>query len=1130
MGHSVVIWRITSTFTGTANGPGGPHLLAAGNYIHAILDDATNTLTSKYSSSSTDNTGFDITDGPSLFSDPTGAVVQDTLPPLYQYCEGTTLHQVGTSNGWPYATLSSNTNNSACTISNVCDLEISSVYTVTPASGPSAADGSIVGSASSSNGLIKFSRDENFVYGSSNPSGVMPDISLWTNYSDSSDPLVWTQDSQPYCTLTAPSSNSETTSDKLRSPYSTAWVTGQKYTFNYSFRAVSTTSRYRIIVIAAYDEFMNKLAEKNVAGYGSPSGTEGGTLQGQWELFAPAGMRYMAIHEYFLGIPVQITDILTVLQFAESVTADAPGVQTELNFTGLLPGAYTIYAKDAAGCQDSLNFVVSVTEIYGIRYRHEFKDYPLMSGRWHRIDIEERSYIGEIEAVCAGDKPIVVNYMGDANDPSLPLVPSNADVQLLSEINEQFAPIFLSDDRKYRVKYYTDTSKIFSSPTLFWTGWVVPEFYSEPYLAPEYVVTVTVSDQLGELQNQKFRDEAGNKFRGEMPIIKILAAIFKLTDLDLPMRCGINVWADIMDQEHDPLRQAYLDMRIFEDMTCAEVLESIATSFRGQICQSQGYWWFYRLSDAVGTFEYREFDKDGEETDSGMLVSIKELGPPKDYETIGGVFSNRRQVLSFMRNYGQMTISNDLAKDGNLIDEGRFEYDDIEVEESGNIGFKRWSVTIGQPGVTYGFEEVENGDSKGALFIDYSSTVNSATAYQNDTIVYSEPLPFDIHTGGKIRFMFDYSVSRKYTVPYTRVAWALKYISGTGGASWWVGRSGAGTWTIFNHEIKNDIYVTSFDDFQTFDLLLDLPTIFAPTSVQIFLYCHDHRGRDFHNVTELKAFDLSGEEIGIKKMVSNDPQPETYLYKSEYSYDAESIPDVVRPDDYNSGDANHRILWRKEETIGPLPESVGLVSRVRFDNVVLASYPTEPANAVVIDPPQTLEYTETIDPAIKSNLNVDALIGDMLRIDPETDHYKNERYIYRSYIRTQDGTPTKFWHRQDVNEEKYLLRITLEDYIGQFSTPQRKLSGTIVSSQVINFVNSIRDNVNGKRYRPMTFSFDAINAEYTVDMVAVNGGPDGEPPVILGAYDHNFSTAYDGGINDETSVGSFDIAFNEEFE
>lgn len=1100
MAHSVIIWRITSTFTGTAPGSGGPYTLAAGSYIHAILEDSTNTLTAKYSSTNADNTGFEITGGPSLFSDPTGAVVLETVAPFYQYCEGTTLHQVGTSNGWPYATLSNNLNNSECTLGNVCDLEISSVYTVTPVSAPGSSDGAIQGSASSSNGLIKFSMDPNFPYGSVASGGTLDPIEDWTIFNDSSDPIAWTTGiAQPYTTLTPPTSM-PSTSDILISPYSTSWVTGIEYTFNYSFRAVSQFSNYRFIYLRAYDDFMNVLVEKAVAGWGSPSGTEGGTFQGQWQLTAPAGMRQIGIVVYYSQTAgVAGTDSTIVLQFDEVVTVDAPGVKTELNFTGLAAGTYTVYAKDASGCQDSLSFVVGVTEVENVRYRMDFTDTLAVSKRFHRIDIYERAYTGETEEVWGGATPVTVTYMGDQNDPNKPLIASNMSIQLMSLIAEQFSEIPLSDDRKYRVEHYTDTNRSFSSAELYWTGYVVPEFGSEPYMAPPYEFSITASDQIGELKNLEFLDESGNKFRGEMSIIKIISSILKKTDLSLPIRCGVNVWADIMNQEDDPLLQGFLDVRIFEGKKCDYVLQEIAKSFRGQIFQSMGMWWFIRLSDAIGTFAYRDYDQDGNQTGSGTFSSFLELGSPRQVRTTGGMFADRRQLLSRMRNYGKFSITHDLKKDGNLIDEGRFEEDDIEELGSGNYGFRRWSQTIGQNGVTFGLEKVDNGDSKGAFFFDFQNV----TTDQSDTVVYSEVLPWDINTGGRLRFKFQYMVSPKYTISYARIAWALKYISSESGDPWWVGKGESGAWTVYDEEVKNDIYVTSFDSFQTFDLLLDLPNIFAPQSVQIFFYFHDHHGRDFNDITELKAFDIPPTRgRGTKVMVDNGSEPESYVYVADYSYDAESIPDVVRPNDYNSGDANNRILWKLESLMGPVTAGAGLINRIKLDNVSLATYPQEPTNAVIIDPPETLVYTQTVDASIKSNSEVDVLIGDMHRIDPETDHYKNEKYIYRSYIRLSDGTPTQYWHRLGVSESKPLLRITLEDYMSQFSSPQRKLSGTLLSSQVIHFINSIRDNADANltRYRPMTFEFDVKKAQYTIDMSAVNAGPDGEPPLVLGAY------------------------------
>jgi len=181
-----------------------------------------------------------------------------------------------------------------------------------------------------------------------------------------------------------------------------------------------------------------------------------------------------------------------------------------------------------------------------------------------------------------------------------------------------------------------------------------------------------------------------------------------------------------------------------------------------------------------------------------------------------------------------------------------------------------------------------------------------------------------------------------------------------------------------------------------------------------------------------------------------------------------------------------------------------------------------------------LTYYRVEDPANKSILEMDVILGDMLRLDDESDHYKNERYIYRSYIRLSDGTPTRYWNRLGVAESKLLLTLTLEDYVAQFKTPKRRLSGSIVSSRALHFINSIRDNadVNLTRYRAMTFEFDAKNARYSIDMSAVDGGVNGEPPLILGAFAREeYSAAYDGGYGGDLPPSGFDSSFAaDEFE
>lgn len=1105
--------QVTATYTVQATGPGGTYTIEAGNYLHVVLDDFTNSLTARYSSSTDHLSGDQILTGPNLYTDPTGKYIELTPRPFYQYCEYTTLHMVFWWDKVPYGYVSHSENVAPCTNGGVCDLAIATDPIITPVTAPGATDGAIRGTATTSNGPAKFSFDKDFKYGVARPGGLLTPLNEWVSVNRNSEPAVWTTGiDSPYLTVTPPTGPAPS-SDFLVTIYK-FWPPTQKYIFEFSFTCISPNAMYRIISISAldfrYEPIYGFGNEKNVGIYGS---AEGNTITGTWELsYAPEGMRFLGIYVTYYG-PVAQPDTVIVNYIRQIVVDDAANVKTVLEFDNLAAGTYTVYAKDAGGCTDEYSFDIAVTTVNNVRYRMEFKDFLKVSSRYHRIDIQERAYVGPIEEVCGGAQPVMISYIGDSNDPSKPLIPSNMEIQLMCQVPEEFSNIPLGDDRKYLVKYFTDTTPLFLSPQIYWAGYIIPEFTSEPYMAAPYEFTITASDQIGELKNLSFLNSAGSKYRGEMNLIAIISEVFKQSEIPLPIRCGVNVWAEIMNQTGDPLSQAFADMRIFDGKTCEYVLTEIAKVFRAQIFQSMGYWWIIRLSDAVGSFAYREFTAEGIFIEFGTFGSVIELGFPNDLRNTGAMFADRRQLLTRMRNYGTFNITHDLKKDGNLIDEGAFEEDDIELLSTGNLGFKKWSVAIGQSGINYGLEHVDNGTSKGAFFFDLSQT----TTNQSDTVVYTDVLPFDSGAGGKIRLKFQYTIAPKYSITYARIAWGLKFTS-TSGDEWWLGQGQAGNYTIYEYEVKNGIYVTSFDAFQTFDLLIPLPNIFPTKSIQIFFWFHDHKGRDFNDITELKAYSIPKTGQGMKVMLDGDPDPvnpgsklpEIQVYKAEYSYDAEDLPIVVRPNDYNAGDATARLLWRREEIMGPIISGAGLINRITLDNVVLASYPREPTNAQIIDPPETLDYTQVVAPFNRFNFQLDVIIGDMLRIDEETDHYKNEKYIYRSWLRIQDGTPTQFWHRLGVAESKRLLRITLEDYISQFSQSRRKLSGIIISSQIIHFINCLRDNADPvfARYRPMTLEFDVKNAAYTIEMSAVDAGPDGQP-VVKGQYNkQQFSNSY----------------------
>ena len=957
----VLVWKITTSYTGTwAGSPSGPYNLTADNYLHVQLNDVTNALSVQYTSALAEGEGTiyasSLTDGPNLFFGYDGAAQLMTVSPYYQYCEGTTLHQVGTSSNFPYGTLSSNFNNSECQIAPTCDLEISNTYTITDASAPATADGSIVISATSSNGTIKYSLDPDFDYVS--------------------------------------------------------------------------------------------------------------------------------------------------------------GGQTSTTFSGLYSGDYTIYAKDAVGCQDNISFTIVVTEVYGVRFRLDFTDLHNISQKYCRIDIEERAYSGAVEEICGGDDPILIRYAGDRDNPSNPFVPSDATLSLLVETSGYFNDLFQGDDRKYKVKFYIGDSV--GTISIYWTGFIIPEFHSEPYIFEPYIIEITASDQLGELKNEDFYDLFGNKIKGEQKSIKVIAEILKKTSLNLSIRSGVNVFDSGMDTAatDDPYDQAYVDTRIFYSdknvpLKSDAVLKEFMHPFRAQIFQSQGYWYIIRLSDAVGTFAYRQFDYQGTYVSNSTLAPVVNLDFPAAIKAAqGAMFSGKTQIMSFMRNYGYFAIVNDLKKDGNLIDSGRFEEEDIIQLGSGNYTFEDWNVLLGQAGVQFGLERVQNGDSLGAFYFDYTLANNT----QADTQLYSTAIPVD-SDAGHWRFKFQYMVSPKYTFPYVRLAWTLKFLGSDLVTYTWITFGSNGVLTIDNVEQKNEIYVTNFNSWQSFDLLI--PITLDAVSAEISFFFHNHYGRDFDSIlvsdpgtVPLESFSFStvSNPNGLRRMVSG-PNNTTYLYTAFFGNDATSSPDFIRPTDYNVGAGSEDWMWKLDEIMN-ITATDSVLTRVKFDNVSLAFYPQIfLPTTQIIDPPTELVYEEEVSQFVSSDLEKPVLLGDMIRLDDE--YTRNEAYLYRSYFRLSDGTPTLNWNRTGVSEAKRVLQILLEDYISQFSDLQKKLSGSLVTNQVIHFVNCLEDQIDNARYRPMTFEFNAKRAMYTTDMVSTGTGAGGEPPIAYGAFEADaFSTGF----------------------
>jgi hypothetical protein len=132
--------------------------------------------------------------------------------------------------------------------------------------------------------------------------------------------------------------------------------------------------------------------------------------------------------------------------------------QSSPQFTGLLAGSYTFYAKDAIGCFDSIDIVLGVPVQYGPKYR---LDYPDANNINTRIDILERGYTGDVIPVEGTGEPFTLKYNGNDINKFKPVIASEARLNLLSPEHFYFLDLFTQDERKYQMRYY----KMFDAPS-----------------------------------------------------------------------------------------------------------------------------------------------------------------------------------------------------------------------------------------------------------------------------------------------------------------------------------------------------------------------------------------------------------------------------------------------------------------------------------------------------------------------------------------------------------------------------------------------------------------------------------------------------------------------------------------
>lgn len=214
---------------------------------------------------------------------------------------------------------------------------------------------------------------------------------------------------------------------------------------------------------------------------------------------------------------------------------------------------------------------------YGTIYEFRFDD---INGDDVDIFIAKKNYTGSVTRRALGRTPIL------KRERSGNILGTSLEIYAECKVDGEFVQLYTSSADEFRVEVYKRRN-------LLWTGFVSPELYSEPDIAPPYDVQIIATDGLGELKDHDYR------FYGKATLRNHIQHALAPTSLqgDITLVSSLSWEDDTSANAPSSLLEMVTDLSHLEEESCYDVLQSILTSLNACITQQDGGWMVIRESD-----------------------------------------------------------------------------------------------------------------------------------------------------------------------------------------------------------------------------------------------------------------------------------------------------------------------------------------------------------------------------------------------------------------------------------------------------------------------------------------------------------------------------------------------------
>lgn len=321
--------------------------------------------------------------------------------------------------------------------------------------------------------------------------------------------------------------------------------------------------------------------------------------------------------------------------------------------------------------------------------------------------IYEDNYTGSvIFMIGAGPEPLRFEHVTESDELADPIKSSRAVLTVYSYAMFSHADFYSNDDMHHKVE-------ILQGANLYWSGFVDPKQYREPYGPVPYQTEISCIDGLTLLKNIPYESSPGVPYNGLRFTSQILLDILGKIGFT-SFREFINVYETNMDNGtgDSPFDQEKLNADGFEDKYCDEVLREVLKKYFAAIKQNAGVFVVYRPKEMGQELVYGRIF-------TGATIKTATVIYPQQFIQRPTVVSPFQQwpgsVVTIQRPAKKIICRQDYGYKESWLDNWKFEPDTFD-----GTTFRHWTK---DSGLVIGPLKEKIATEENGLFIDnYNST------------------------------------------------------------------------------------------------------------------------------------------------------------------------------------------------------------------------------------------------------------------------------------------------------------------------------------------------------------------------------------------------------------------------